>query len=168
MADRACKWCGVDILHKGPKAIFCKNSCKKRSQRGAGYIASKNCRVCRKEFIVLGRSHRRAVCSNECFKALDRLIHANANEFSTSRIGPIKPKKCLVCHASFISMNGRDGYCSTHCKSKSDRRRNGEYYSIKNREYRNSRSAAASTLSLAYTISQIKKGDLTNGDHEPE
>jgi hypothetical protein len=165
--DRVCKQCGVDISHMGPRALFCKKVCGKASRKGLGHIASKKCRVCLKEFIASGRSHRRVVCSDECWKAWDRMIKANCCEFSISLIGPIKPRKCLVCHGEFISMNGREGYCSTPCKSKADRGRNGEYYSIKNREWRNNQSAAASTLSLAYTISQIK-GDLTNGTHEPE
>jgi len=45
---------------------------------------------------------------------------------------------------------------------------NAETIAEYQRERRNSQSAAASTLHLAHTITQIQTGDLTNGNHEPE
>ena len=73
-------------------------------------------------------------------------------------------------------------FCCVKCIKRSYRRANAEriaeyqreYYranaerlSEYQREYLNNQSAAASTLYLAHTISQIR-GDLTNGTHEPE
>jgi len=46
-------------------------------------------------------------------------------------------------------------------------KRNPEKCNERLREWRNNQYAAASTLYLAHTISQIR-GDLTNGKHEPE
>ena len=163
--ERVCKWCGGSISHMGPKAMFCSNSHKKRSYRGDGHFASKACRVCRKQFSASGRSHRRVVCSDECWKAWDRMIHANTCEFSVSLIGPPKPKKCAVCGTRFMSERSSAKNCSPEYRSYAYR--TGQAGMDYRNYYQSSQAAAAFTLSMIHAINQIK-GGLTNGNYEPE
>jgi hypothetical protein len=120
-AKRCCEWreCGKDIAHMGPKAKYCRESCKKRKYRSEiSYICIRKCTICKKTVNASGKFHRKRICSHDCWKKWDSIKHARRNDRPLSLIGPLRPKDCLICSKPFVTFNGRDGYCSTKCKSK--------------------------------------------------
>ena len=122
---RACNWCGTDISHRGVKALFCENKCKKRHYRSQNpHTQVVSCTICKTEIDASGKAHKKHICSKECWLAWDRLKHARMSKVPISLIGPLVPKECIICNGLMISFNGRDGYCSTNCKAKAWRTSN--------------------------------------------
>lgn len=117
---RKCAWCGVDISHMSSRAIYCANVCKRRSYRESTRNWVKTCFMCGDSFRIDGpRSWKKSVCSHECWKAWDRIKHAKKSARPLSLMGPLLPMHCQECKSPFISWNGRPGYCSNACKSRS-------------------------------------------------
>lgn len=119
MTKRACAWCGADISGRGPKALFCNHVCKKRRYRlQARHTATKKCKMCGATFDASGKSHRRIVCSDQCWRDWDALKHAIKSRTPKVIFGPHRPMACKTCGKKHINFNGRHGYCSRPCKAK--------------------------------------------------
>ena len=64
-------------------------------------------------------------------------------------------RACKWCGGGMEGKTARAVFCCVKCKKKSYRRANAERIAEYQREYLNNRIAAASTLSLAHTVSQF-------------
>ena len=182
MADRACKWCGDDVPQKlkGRTKLFCDSRCKQKARyerrhgRPPGpFLDRRNCQICGLGFEAKTstRLYCGKVCRQEakCEKGREaknerkkKYRAANPEKYRQAdldrrRSDPEKYKDRANARYAKIKSENPEKYFAMLQKANEDAR--ARY---------NSRSVAAFTISLAYTISQIKKGDLTNGDHEPE
>jgi len=136
---RACKWCGGGMEGKIARAVFCCVKCV-----NASYSRANAERIAERK-----RGYREA--NAERIAEYQREYReANAEKIAEQR------REYYQENAEKIAEYYREYY-----------QENVERIAERQREYLNNRIAAASTLSLAHTISQIR-GDLTNGTHEPE
>jgi len=182
MADRACKWCGDDVHQKfkGRTKLFCDSKCKERARherrhgRPPGpFVYRGNCQICGLGFEA--KASTRLYCGKVCRQKAKCEKGREARNERKKKYRAANPEKYRQADLDRYwadPQKYRDKANARYANIKSE---NSEKYFAMlqkgNEGYRaryNSRSAAAFTLSLAYTISQIKKGDLTNGDHEPE
>ena len=197
MADRACKWCGDDVHQKfkGRTKLFCDSRCKERARyerrhgRPPGpFLDRRNCQICGLGFEA--KTSTRLYCGKVCRQKAQCEKGREANNERAKKYRAANPEKYRQA-----DLDRRRSDPEKYMQAYLDRRRsdpqkyrdrdNARYAKIKSENQEkyfamlqkanedakaryNSRSAAAFKLSLAYTISQIKKGDLTNGDHEPE
>ena len=136
---RACKWCGGGMEGKIARAVFCCVKCKKKSYRRAN-------------------AERIAEYNREYHQANRERIDERKREYREANAEKIAEydREYRQANAERLSEYQGEYYLDNAA-------RKAEYQ----REYFNNQSAAASTLYLAHTISQIR-GDLTNGTHEPE
>ena len=197
MADRACKWCGDDVPQKfkGKTKLFCDSKCKEKARyerRHGGplgpFLDRRNCQICGLGFEA--KTSNSLYCGKVCRQKAQlekgreaknerakKYRAANPEKYRQAdldrrRSDPEKYRQADLDRRRSDPQKYRDRDNARYAKIKSE---NPEKYfamlqrSKENARARyNSRSVAAFTLSLAYTISQIKKGDLINGDHEPE
>jgi len=148
--ERACKWCGGGMDGKRSNAVFCSTKCA-----DASYHNQHPRR--RSEYKRKYQEANREKHSEN--KRKDR--QANPEKYAEYR--QANPEKFAEYQREYREANRekRSEYQRKY------REANREKIAEKDCERYNSQSAAASTLSLAYTISQIE-GALTNGPHEPE
>ena len=136
---RACKWCGGGMEGKRMGAMWCSVKCKSAEYYKANAeILDERNREWRNANPTRLADHQR-----------------KASKKNAERISKYQ-REYRQANAERLSEYQREYYLDNAA-------RKAEYQ----REYFNNQSAAASTLYLAHTISQIR-GDLTNGTHEPE
>ena len=136
---RACKWCGGGMEGKRMGAMWCSVKCKSAEYYKANAeILDERNREWRNANPTRLADHQR-----------------KASKKNAERISKYQ-REYRYDNAERLSEYQREYYLDNAA-------RKAEYQ----REYFNNQSAAASTLYLAHTISQIR-GDLTNGTHEPE
>ena len=137
--ERACKWCGGGMEGKRMGAMWCSVKCKSAEYYKANAeILDERNREWRNANPTRLADHQR-----------------KASKKNAERISKYQ-REYRYDNAERLSEYQREYYLDNAA-------RKAEYQ----REYFNNQSAAASTLYLAHTISQIR-GDLTNGTHEPE
>jgi len=168
MTERACKWCGVDIsgmhpnrLHCGPDHRKAYQAYKKRKVKGHGWAAMqgpptpKECSHCGSLFSAFDPKRIYCFSNGKCAQKSYRASETGKAYFSRE---DVKERQRAASRKHAATDHGRVAQAARDARPNNVDRR---------REYFNNQSAAASTLYLAHTISQIR-GDLTNGTHEPE
>jgi len=137
--ERACKWCGGEMDGKRSDAVFCSSKCAQASYHNQ-------------------HPERRSEYQRKYQEANREKLSENKRKYRQAN-----PERHSEYQRKYHEAN-REKRSEQNRKY---REANREKIAEKDCERYNSQSAAASTLSLAYTISQIE-GALTNGPHEPE
>ena len=152
--ERACKWCGGGMEGKRMGAMWCSVKCKSAEY----YKANAE---------ILDERNREWRNANPT-RLAD--YQRKASKKNAERISKYQ-REYRQANAERLSEYQREYYLDNAARKAEYQREyhqaNRERILERQREYLNNRIAAASTLSLAHTISQIR-GDLTNGAHEPE
>jgi len=180
MGERVCKWCGVDISLRKKIAKFCGSKCKDlaRYEKRHGvppgpFLEKRKCQVCRSSFDA--KTSTRLYCGKVCRQAAQLEKGRESNTARARKYREEKPEKYrqadalrrLCCAEKF-----RDQSRARYAKIKSECPE--RYFEILEKAKDDSRArynemmSLGSTLSLAHTLYQIKTGDLSNDDHEPE
>ena len=166
--ERACKWCGVDISsmhfnqrHCCPDHRQAYQAYRKRKSKGQKWAAMqgpplpKICAYCGSLFSAFDPKQIYCVVKGQCGQKAYRASETGKAYFSRD---DVKERRRAANRKHAATDHGRVAQAARDARLNNVDRR---------REYKNNRIAAASTLYLAHTISQIR-GDLTNGAHEPE
>ena len=124
---RACKWCGGGMEGKTARAVFCCVKCKKKSYRRAN-------------------AERIAEYQREYHQANRERIAERKREYREANVEKIAEydREYRRANVEKIAEHDREYYQA-----------NAERILEQQREYLNNRIAAASTLSLAHTVSQF-------------
>lgn len=147
---RKCIVCGRAFIKNAPQEKMCSDLCREMRAVSQGHRLPfwevRKCTVCDGNFT--GRPNT-DTCSQKC-----RYEKKQAIKNGKRRIGAVSVRSCAVCQRKFVAFNGgRQIYCSSPCRKKSER----------NRKYERQRSRGQKTRAIIRVMKEmglIQKGDF--------